>query len=55
MTKLMEEMPERIAQLEKNHGSDNPFVIMLKDQYGAMKETNGQNTEQIYLTSAMKR
>lgn len=54
MTTLLQSLPAEIQRLEKKHGSDNPFVISLKEQLRAMKETEGKSTREVWMTSAQE-
>ena len=55
MTTLAEELPKKIKRLEASHGSDNPFVRMLKEQLRASKETKGKSAKEVYLASVKSR
>ncbi len=55
MTTLAAELPAKIKRLEASHGSDNPFVLMLKEQLRASKETKGKTAKEVYLVSAKSR
>ena len=55
MTTLAQELPREIKRLEKNFGSDNPFVNMLKRQLEDINSQKGEITEQTWQTQALKK
>ena len=54
MKSLIEELPDKIQRLEKKYGSENPYVIMLKQQ---LKDLHNQSesTHQVWQTHVVKR
>lgn len=53
MRTLIEELPDEIAELEAEFGSDNPYVKDLKRQLAAMKENVGKTAEDVYRMQAV--
>jgi len=55
MASLMEDLPKEIKRLEEIHGSENRYVIMLKEQLRAMKETQGKSLKEVFVVSVKSR
>lgn len=54
MKSLIEELPDKIQRLEKKYGSENPYVIMLKQQLTDI-QNQSESTHQVWKTHAVKR
>ncbi len=54
MSTLIERLPQRIADLEAKHGSDDLYVKDLKEQLRAMKANAGKTTQDVYRMQAVK-
>lgn len=50
---LIDRLPAEIARLEAKHGSDNKFVMDLKEQLRAMKANEGKTTQDVYRMQAV--
>ena len=53
MPTLIEQLPERIKQLEAQVGSENPYVQQLKEQLRASIATQGKSTQDVYKMQAV--
>lgn len=53
MKPLIEELPGRIAKLEQEFGSENPFVRSLREQLRAMQENVSKPTQDVYMVQTM--
>jgi hypothetical protein len=52
MPTLIEQLPAEIARLEAKFGSDNPFVMQLKEQLRASIATQGKSTAEVFRMQA---
>ena len=54
MASLIEQLPQRIAELEQEFGSDNPYVVQLKEQLRASIATQGKSTQDVFRMQALR-
>jgi hypothetical protein len=54
MASLIEQLPSRIAELEAKFGSDNPYVVQLKEQLRASIATQGKSTQDVFRMQAFE-